>query len=341
MIKIDRNFDENTLKSDGDHIYYNLSIRKDKKNQGIAVFDDNRVEAILNKPDDYDISVIRFSVPSVNIPIFLWVDNKFTISLSLGNDTYSEILEWFPNTPAGGFDWYGKAVWAFSDFIRSINIAFQKCFDSYKIGHPASSQTLAPRMVYDNSLKICQIYVEPSYSSEIANNIEIWFNKALGEKFPAFATFGTLDTVNNPPVKIKRIQIIPNITNVKTINTVEYLVAEEEFSTIYLWNDFKTLLFETDMPVLSESVGNQKNITKTVLTDFEPLDQINDRSAIQYFPQGLPRFYDMVSSYPLSRVSVRVSWQTKSGVIFPIRLNDDDVLTVKLYFKKKGVLIDF
>ena len=198
-------------------------------------------------------------------------------------------------------------------------------------------------MVYSGETGLCSIYVEPTYSSEIVgvDNIKIWFNEALADFFPSFQAFGDQDYASNPVLKVMNVLFIPNITNVQTINGVQYLIAEEEYRSLFLWNDFKSLIFETSMPVITENNGAQKNEFRQILTDFEPLEAINDRSAIQYYPQGSLRFYEMTSNYPLNRVSVRISWETKSGSVFPIRLNNKDVLTMKIYFKKKGVMIDY
>ena len=70
----------NQLQDNEDHIYYNIDIRKGVENAGQqfqAVFNETRVEPILNKPSDYDLSVVRFSIPSQSIPIFLWKENEF------------------------------------------------------------------------------------------------------------------------------------------------------------------------------------------------------------------------------------------------------------------------
>ena len=331
----------NTLKSDGDHLYYNIAIKANQQNKGIAVFDDNRTEEILKNPSEYEIAVLRFSVPSQSIPIFLWKDKNFYITLEYNNQLFYKNLVWFPNSPGTGYDYYGNAVWNYNDFIQSINIGFLDCFNQLKTVYPLAPFTLPPKMVYNPATTLNSIYVEPSYESNLLNPIKIWFNEQLGAYFPAFQNFGTVDLINPLGLRIKHILIIKNLTNIATIETVNYIYSEEEFSTLFLWSDFKTLVFETDLPVITESQGAQVNKYRRVLTDFEPYDAINDRSSIQYTPAGLPRFYDLISSYPLNRVSIRVLWENKAGDFFPIRLNGFDILTVKLYFKRKGQMITF
>jgi hypothetical protein len=341
-VQIDRTVNE-TSKDEGDHIYFNVNINADDKNKGFAVFDENRVDPILQNPSLYDVSIIRFLVPAANIPIFIWKDDKFYITLTYKGVDYISVLEYVPNVDPSSFSEFPRAVWNYGDFIRSINKAFEKSFIEMKLAEPLAPYNLAPRMVYNPETRLNSLFVEPLYSSEnnTPDKIEVWFNLELGELFRALDNFGGTPNVGLDPLKIWRILFIPNITNEKTINGVQYLIAEEEYSTLFRWSDLKSIIFETDMPVISESNGAQKNIYRQILTDFEPAEEFNDSSAIQFFPQGLPRFYEMTSTYPLKRVSVRVSWEDRDGNIRPIFLSGNDTLTCKLYFKRKGVMIDF
>jgi len=59
--------------ADGDEIYYNATIRNTDPLDVIrAQYNDNRVVPILNKPDDYMVAVVRFTVPVGALPLFEW-----------------------------------------------------------------------------------------------------------------------------------------------------------------------------------------------------------------------------------------------------------------------------
>jgi len=58
------------LSEDADHVYYNLSLNNPTSSDKLAVFSENRSTAILDNPSDYTLSVIRFSLSKINIPIF-------------------------------------------------------------------------------------------------------------------------------------------------------------------------------------------------------------------------------------------------------------------------------
>lgn len=333
----------NTSKNEGDHIYFNVTIKPDELNKGQATFSQNRVEPILQNPSLYDVAVIRFTVPAENIPIMLWEDNKFEIVLTYKGVNYKSILQYVENIDPSTFTDFPPSVWNYNDLIQSINLAFEDAYQQLKTAEPLAPFTRAPKIVYEPTDRLNSIYVEPTYSSDIttADKIEVWLNLPLGDLFRGFQNYGGLQGLEDDPAKIWRIIFRANITNEKTINGVQYLVATEEFSGLFRWSTLKALLFETDMPVISESQGTQKNVFRQILTDFEPAEEFADTSSIQYFPRGAVRFYEMTSTYPLTRVNVKVSWEDKNGNVYPVFLSGDDTLTMKLYFKRKGVMIDF
>src|SRR5277367_6268449 len=80
---------------DADHIYYNLNLtnpNNPNNNLVLANFDETRSTAILKTPSEYTMSVIRFSLSQVNIPIF-----------------FMNIFPQFDNTPF--FEWDATKVY--------------------------------------------------------------------------------------------------------------------------------------------------------------------------------------------------------------------------------------
>jgi hypothetical protein len=73
------------LEYQGDNIYYNMVIENDTLDYIPAQFFETRSEPILQKANDYHMSVIRFSIPTSSIPIFSFpmaIYNQGTISQS-------------------------------------------------------------------------------------------------------------------------------------------------------------------------------------------------------------------------------------------------------------------
>ena len=332
----------NQLQDNEDHIYYNIDIRKGVENLGQltqAVFNETRVEPILNKPSDYDLSVVRFSIPSQSIPIFLWKENEFQVTISYLNFDFTTTLQHIPNSPGGSYDYYGKSIWNYQDFIDSINVGLLASFNDFVAGTPAFAlkPTKAPYMIYTAETQLCSLIAEEKYDTTYTDPVYIYFNRALVDYFPALQNYDTEDAVKTAWIRVK-----DNFNNIIVDGGINYYEVKEEYTTLFLWNDLQKILLETDsIPVNNELLGSQTNKQRKVITDFEPLSQINDRSQIQYFPQGPLRFYDLISDYPLTRMNLNIRWESKDGRTFPIYLTEYDNLTVKLYFKKKGIMIDY
>ena len=324
----------------GDHIYYNIDIRRNDQNKGVAVFNETRVEPILNKPSDYELAVVRFSIPSQSIPIFIWRENAFKVTISYLNFDFSTTLQHIPNTPVGSpFDFYGPSIWNYADLIDSINVGLLASFNAFVAGTPAftGKPTTAPYMIFNAETQLCSLIAEQAYDTTIANPVYIYFNRNMINIFPALQNFDTDDGDKAAWIRVKF-----NFNNSFVESGITYYEVKEEYTTLALWNDLQKILLETDaIPVRQELLGTQTNKLRKIITDFEPLSSINDRSQIQYFPQGPLRFYDLISDYPLRDMNLNIRWETKDGRTFPLYLNEYDNATVKLYFKAKGTMISY
>ena len=334
----------NQKQDTSEHIYYNIDIRKpsDYESKDIpyqASFNETRVEPVLYRPSDYELAVVRFSIPSQNIPIFIWKENAFSVSLKYLNFVFTTTLQFIPNSPGGSYDYYGKSIWNYQDLIDSMNVGLLASFNDFVSGTTAfaGKPTLPPYMIYTASTELCGLVAPIQYDTTIANPVYIYFNSNLANYFPALQNFGTADATLNKWIRVK-----DNFNNRSTIAGNDYYTITEEYITLFLWNDLQKILLETDsIPTVPELLGSQTNKTRKIITDFEPLSQVNDRSIIQFFPQGALRFYDLISNYPLTNMNVKIFWQDKLGEQYPIYLNSTDNLTIKLYFKKKGVMISY
>ena len=124
--------------------------------------------------------------------------------------------------------------------------------------------------------------------------------------------------------------------NATTIGGKLYYSTHQSAPALELWGDFETILFETDsIPVSAENIGAQANIRRHVLTDFHPGQGVNNRQSIQFLPQGPLRFYSLTSKYPLRTINMRIFWQSViDGTVYPVALTGDDVVSVKIMFKK-------
>jgi len=324
------------------YIYYNINITKDSQNNGVAEFSETRTIPILTKGDEYDVSICRFSIPSDNIPIFLWKEDM-SVSITYTTSIFTQPLIYVSNRANDVAPYINKAIFQYSQFIDIINVALESAFltfqsDPIYLTIPLIDRpTEPPILVYDPKTQLISLYTQPQYNVNNITPIYIYFNTTLFSYFPTFQNYG--DEFN--PILAHHFIVKNNGNNLVIVNGNPYLRTTEEWNGLFLWNDFQTILFETDhIPVNNELLGTQKNITRKILIDFEPISNLNDQSVLQFYPQSSLRFYNLISNVELRKIDMRVFWNTKDGRTYPLIINDNDFLTIKLIFKRKGKIVN-
>jgi hypothetical protein len=345
-------------KDDIDNVYYNVRIRNTTLAlYKPAVYSVNRVAPILEKPDEYEMAVVRFSVPSTNIPIMLFGEqpydpitnpsskvDKLIISMSFDGAVVEKPLLYQPVASAdSSIDaLYGPAIWSYQQFIDMINVALKSCFDDLKALKPLAPPTIAPNMIYNPVTELCSLYAEQLYDTgnpalppAPPATIKVFFNNALHAYFPSLQTFEQEDL----EPQAFQLLIKNNFNNSATISGTPYYYMEQEYRTLELWNDFNNIVFETNsIPVEPEFQPTEKDVSRRLITDFEPVENINNRQKLQYFGVGWKRYYDLKSAYPLRRIDLNIYWEDNEGKLYPIYISYDEALTIKILFRKKHTL---
>lgn len=325
---------------DEDNVYYNclVSIPSSSTSFSEARFNVTRTEPILNNPSEYEVGIIRFNVPSA-IPIFIFPpvanppavpDSELKVRMTYSNTTITTTLIYQDFT--SGFNLPLRSIWHYQQLLEILNTALSTCYDDMKSAQPGVPPTVPPFVTFDAQTQLFTLNA-PKLYNEVdagAETIKIWFNEQLyNGYFPSFVQNEVAD-------RFGRMAVLDTKTNSTTFGAVDYYKMEGEYSTLGLWSGIKSILFETDrVPVTPELLGTQNNQIRTVLTDFEPLVNINNRESFQYFPQGPIRYYNLQSQYPLNNIDLNVRWEDKNGDTYPIYITPGNFCSVKLHFRKK------
>ena len=311
-----------------DNIYYNFNIKPAETGTfRLQQQSDTRVQDLVANPNKYEIAVERFSIPATLIPIFLWKgDDYFYIRFTYGGNEYIRPVLF---QTIAKKELYGDSIWHYQDFIDMINTTLKNCFNDLKTANPALPITDAPFITLNANTKLCSFNCEQAYQSQ---NVEIGFNLNLYQYFPAWYVF--VDGVGlNFWFNIKTKNFY---NNTAIINGLPYFTIPQEYGTLFLWNDFQTILFETDtIPSSSEFLPSQKNDTRKILTDFQVQAGLNDRQAIQYYPQADLRWYDLQSNKSILNMDLKIYWEDKVGKVYPLYLSEIDTASLKVQFRKK------
>ncbi len=205
-----------------DHIYYNMILTNNTSDAIPAKFSQTRTEPILEKADDYYVSVVRFFIPSGSIPIFQFKANSYSVTLSYTYNSIEYLAQAFVENPV--YTTYNtetsydntQDVYSYKAFIDMINTALENALNRATNGLralvEAKGGTLtsnAPYLVYDPSNELLTLYADSAFYQQNPvykpfqtplNIIYIWFNTNLYKKFPSFPAFYNGSSVNVNPL---------------------------------------------------------------------------------------------------------------------------------------------
>jgi hypothetical protein len=341
---------------DIDIIYYNISIDNtgnevSGKTYGKnADFIESKINAfnttpILENPNKYFGSIVRmeipaFAIPLVNIQIKTPINsisdvntmiNSFT--LKYGNSTTNQInLIWTPQiySPVGQIPTYTYpsntqiynayyycycyAIWA-----NMCNTALKTAMTELKTLEPSLSTAKDPFFYYDAQTQLFSLYADKLFfDRNLPNYIEIFTNSVSSQIYNGFLfdekSVGSVDGTD----EVFLIYNFNNI-NIKTINSVDYIVMTQEFVNLAYMSPLKSIVIATNMNVISEIffVNNpsatQNNQYINVLTDFLPdLSGVSEAGVgskiFIYNASSLWRIFQFTDKNPLYNISLSMYW---------------------------------
>lgn len=348
--------------NDADYLYYNIDISNKTNVNTLAKFDETRVIPLLKHPDEYEMSIVRFSVPTSNIPLLIWPgDDVYTITIEWQGTSITQFLQW----GGQGFDLYGPAIYSYQEICDIVNTAMNGIYTSFGITFPgplpAPDWNLfslqAPRMIFNPETRRFSLqfpYETPDYNnpsvgpvvnghwsskdppSPPENEIKVFFNRASNNLVRGFQWI--VDETNDD--KFFRIVVGDNFNNILNPDPTDPLSQlynmEQLFVNLQSINQLSNIIFRTSkIPVVSEYSSGQRNITQQILTDFELSDDSDFNVSVNYFPQGPLRYYPMTSlSSDFRDIDVQVFWKNRNGNEFPLYISPGKNLTIKMQFRK-------
>jgi hypothetical protein len=257
-----------------------------------AEYSENRSHPILAKPDDYDLSVIRFQCPLTNIPIFYFPTlPTFMIALYFETATHGNLYfeKWvnYISYPTLNSKPHSKdPVFFYTDFLTMVNTALLAAANDINTLEPGS--ITAGEAPYLRKTDSDQNLMELVIPKSLATTLKVYFNTALNDFFESLPNNATV-ILNNPdglspspgqtaPSAAPAAYIpAPSATqqrcygyNNAVFNNSQYEIKNclgwndgasaydafaivQEFSTLFNWNDALGLVFTTgSIPVLGD-----------------------------------------------------------------------------------------
>ena len=363
--------------------YFNMTISNiNPQNSGlisgsslvskIAQLTTNPTQPILNKMEDYYGSIIRFSVPGLNLPLVQCLVqtpvtdiDKLIYSFTLtyndinGDQTFWEFqpeveppVAVIPpdNTPTQTFTNY-YFLYQYQSIINIMNVALKNALINLKTKAGTEDIQDSPDafFYYDCNSNLISLYSPPLFDAtgdQLA--ILINFNSVASIFFAAmpYQFYG----YNNPFGIDATIRVQNNQTlNQKTIDSVIYNITSQEFVSLGYMSYLKNIFIGTNMPITSETfyINNpqgQQNVNyDNILTDYLPdLTTTNDAGIASknfiYNAPSLYRLFEFQSKGPLYEISAGISFSDNLGNQYPLYLEKGQAVEIKFMFIKKNLI---
>jgi hypothetical protein len=252
-------------------------------------------------------------------------------------------------------------VYSYDHMVQMINIAFADSFNQLKTANPGAPPTQPPFVIYDANEQLLSLVVQKEYYYDgMTPTVDIYANANLLNTYleSISAFFYGYNQTNGKDFKFtidaKYNNGYTSGTNNKYYTPADvpstlpdYLIYVQEYSMIQYWNSFKNIVFISGtIAVQGEYIPQKLNFPTTsqgsvsfrpILTDFQPDLETPGagRTIMQYFPQGPYRLVDIVSTQPMNKIDISVFWQDKDDDLWPVYLNTNQSVSVKLLFIRK------
>lgn len=195
-----------------DIIYYNATISNNSnqtKEPTECTFTDIRNPPLLKKPDDWYMSIIRFSIPAQLIPQSImpyptvqYPITPYSVTLTYQGDIYQEFIQYEnkntsppqanQTTQNSEFYYY---MYDFSTLLGLINTAFALAFAKLKQANSIAAATEPPFFTFDPTTNLFSLNAQQSYSDPAET--QIYLNTNLQRLFADGLPFTYLG--NNQP----------------------------------------------------------------------------------------------------------------------------------------------
>jgi hypothetical protein len=292
---------------DVNHVYYNATLTNTTSGQIPATIIDTRSEPLLQNPEDWEMSVIRFDVSAQTVPLTIVnIVSPGVIDPTTPLTLLTQFL--FATLTVGGIDYTVQvsltpsasyvqqpigAIFNFQKLLDDVNAAFSAAYNLIPVlMRPAGSAP--PQFIWNPNTQLIDLYVDGNYLSPeqvppySLPTIQIWVSTALWDYLTGFNAFqNAMYSVSHKDVRIEGRRstaiVLPAFglrdgfpVSVASINTPLYSIQQEAQQT-QNWNDARSLLITSSLlPVRPEYVptsfttsnNSVSTATQRIVSDF-------------------------------------------------------------------------
>lgn len=315
-------------------LYYTLTqTNTDMVKSVPIILDGNLTCYLMEHASDYDVSVIRFSIPNYSSPMFRFIDNGYWIRLAYGVNQVTQPVVYDPV----GYSATNRDIYALDLFIRMLNTTLTSLCTAFVSAYGALPSAVVPYFWYDKEAMLIKLYTDSTYDIDAMSPVSISINNLLIGKLSGFSIGGPVAfTHGGMNDEIWRINIFDFNVNHQTISGTDYIVTTEQGIHSDSLIDMEGVIIQSNLPTNNEQLQQAKGLP--ILQDYA----LNDEN-IQLFRNRIVfnavtpfRQVPMIGDGPLRSVICSVWSVSSDGNITPMLLAPKESAGIKLMFSLKS-----
>lgn len=325
-------------------IYYNFNVFNNSAATDILKFKADITNPILpinEKPNEYDISIIRFSVPNYYTPIFDFIDNYYYMSIEY-NSTYVTLpIVYIQHNQ----DITSRNVYEIQALIQMINETVSQLFIQLSniVQLPTSE---VPYFAYNEETKLISLFANSYYINNPTPQtlpINIHCDRHVWSILQGFPSY--YDGSQQAATRYK-LWVMDLKNNFNT--TTNLYKMTQQGSTFENICSFNGIVFTTNLCIRNEFSGMKKVITGTnpesyniglpILQDYIPADISVDtfHNNVVYNAITPYRQSEIIGESMIYNMEIIPYYQTKDGILHEIILGSGQSGNIKMMFTKKN-----
>lgn len=331
------------IQKDDTFTYLNLTLLNPSTNGTIepAKFDTNLTQVVVQDPKNWVAAVQSFNIPSTTLPLFEFIPNSYSVTLSYAGTDYQELLIYVPYSSISVLN---NFVFYAQQFLDSVNNALNAAFTALITANPGVVNA-APYIVYNDG-KLTLYADGLNYDVNSVTPVSIYFNESLFTFFSPMQTFfNGINLTNGKDAQI----LVKDNGNGSSLGTLTGTVfaISTEYNALSSWSYIKSIAVLSNMMgikanfLLTNSVINghvNNNLYQAILASVDIVLRESKRNTyVDYEPRFLS-FNDITTSTPLSHVDFRFVYLTKNLDIKPINLLPGESANIVIQFKNRSIL---
>ena len=345
-------------KIDG-HIYYDVLYNNTLTIPQKAYFYEARTQNLLDVGCYYHLSVVRFTIPTFSIPLFLYktVNNDgvtpnnsyYSFTFIFGGISYTSFLTYqkWTTSPLPG-------IYCYQNWIDTCNIALRNGHEYMTIHAVSYPASCPPYFIYNASTQVISLIADKTYFCNTlpTTGIQLYSNFVLHKFYESIAH---IEISTNSPIGADALFVIESTGNNDTVTnypvwlgtypSVSAYQMDAQYQVLQNWSSLKSIVFTSmNLCTRQESVQNPYTINTnsqiSIITDFEPerSELASNRSWEQYSAK-IYRFIDIITTSAIKEIDISVYWSSLDGLLYPIYINPGEYFSMKILFKRKDLVL--